>query len=54
MCGLSSCVFIRVLSVGEDLDPGSTLTDGQVGAEGQTLDPLRCVTSATVPFHTSF
>lgn len=53
MGGLSSCVFIGVLSVGEDLDPGSTLTDGQVGAEGQKLDPPGCVVTATVPFHTS-
>lgn len=34
-----------MLSLGEDLDPGSTLNDAQVGAEGQKFGPLEWVAS---------
>lgn len=46
---LSLCVFMEVWSVGEDLDPGSTLNGAQAGAEGQKFGPLEWVASTPPP-----
>lgn len=40
---------MEVWSVGEDLDPGSTLNGAQAGAEGQKFGPLEWVASTPPP-----